>query len=106
MKELKLSTLTKEQIKRVGIEPVNVEDYTEELINECFPDIILLDRYTRQQGSLIRQTDDVLFTQCCGDEINNRLIDKQWIEVDGDYYDVDLVIQKLTDADFEIENDL
>lgn len=106
MKELKLSTLTIEQIKQVGIQPVNVEEYTEELINDCYPDIVLLDQFTRKQGTLIRQTDEVMFRMCCRDSEYQNVDDKQWIEIDGDYYDVDLVIQKFTDADFEIENDL
>ena len=106
MKELKLSTLTKEQFEQIGIRPVNVEDYTEESINECFPDVLLLDQYTRKQGTLIRQTDEVMFRMCCRDTEFANIADKQWIEIDGDYYDVDLVIQKFADANFEIENDL
>jgi hypothetical protein len=106
MKRLKLSTLTKELLKKVNIRPVNVEDYTEELINECFPDVVLLDQYTRHQGSLVRQTDEVMFRMCCRDNERMNVDDKNWIEVDGDFYDVDNIIQKFTDADFEIENDL
>ncbi len=106
MKELKLSTLTKEQIKQVGIHPVSVEEYTEELINDCYPDLVLLDQFTRKQGSLIRQTDEVMFRMCCRDSESQNVDDKQWIEIGGDYYDVDLVIQKFTDADLKIENDL
>ncbi|MBN8542320.1 MAG: hypothetical protein J0L82_18160 [Deltaproteobacteria bacterium] len=106
MKEICLSTLTIEQMERLDIRPVNVEDHTEELINQCFPDVLLLDQYTRQQGSLIRQTDEVMFRMCCRDGESNNVEDKLWMEIDGQFYEVETVIQKFIEAGFEVENDL
>lgn len=106
MKELKLSALTQEQMNQMNIRPVNVEDHTEELINECYPDVVLLDRYKRQQGSLIRQTDEVMFRMCCRDGESNNVAEKLWIEIDGQFHEVETVIQKFTEAGIEIENDL
>lgn len=106
MKEIKLSTLTKEQMRQFNIQALNVEDHTEELINQCYPDVVLLDQYTRQQGSLIRQTDEVMFRMCCRDEESRSVADKLWMEINGEFFDVDVVIRTFMDAGFEIENDL
>jgi hypothetical protein len=106
MKRFNLSTLSKEEMKQMNIRPVNVEDHMEELINECYPDVVLLDQYKRQQGSLIRQTDEVMFRMCCRDAENYNVEDKLWMEIDGQFYEVETVIQKFTEAGFEVENDL
>ena len=106
MNQIILSALTPEEMEQLNIYPVNVEDHTEELINQCFPDVVLLDQYTRKQGSLIRQTDEVMFRMCCRDEESNCVADKLWMGIDGEFYEVETVIQKLKDAGFEIVNDL
>lgn len=106
MGKIKLSALTKKELAQVEIRPVNVEDYTEETINECFPEIELLGQFKRSQGSLIRQTDEVMFRMCCRDEESHNVADKRWVEVDGDFYDVEELTRKFEDADLEVENDL
>lgn len=104
MKKLKLSAITKRRLKTHGIRPVDVDDYTEERINENKSVEILGSTY--RQGSIIRQIDEVHFRYCCRDTERANVDDGLWMEVRGDFYDVDTVIQKLTDAGFKIENDL
>ena len=104
MKKLKLSAITKRRLKTHDIRPVDVEDYTEETLNQDYPVEILGSKYRR--GTVIRQIDEVQFRYCCRDTERANVDDGLWMEVRGDFYDVDTVIQKLTDAGFEIENDL
>jgi len=106
MKQIKLTEVTRKELDKAMVKPVNVEDYTEETINECYPEVKLLDRFSRAHGALIRQTDEIMFLMCCRDTEANNVADKRWIEIDGEYYDVDDVIEKLADAGFEVENDL
>lgn len=61
MKTIKLTALTRGQLEEARVLPVNVEDYTEETINDCFPEIKLLDRFTRRHGSIIRALDEIMF---------------------------------------------
>ncbi|MBK9037800.1 MAG: hypothetical protein IPL83_01360 [Bdellovibrionales bacterium] len=106
MKQIKLTDVTRKELDTGMIVPVNVEAHTESIINDCFPEVKLLNRYSRGHGTLIRQTDEIMFLMCCHDEQANNIAAKQWIEVDGEFYDVDYTIQKLTDAGFDVENDL
>jgi hypothetical protein len=46
MNTIKLTALTKGQLDNLEVRPVNVEDYTEETINECFPEVKLLGSFT------------------------------------------------------------
>lgn len=106
MKAIKLSTLTKEQISELKIFPIDVEAFTEENINSSYNDLLLLNIYEAKQGTLIRQWDDVLFRLCCRDTEDGQVKSKNWLEVDGYFYRVDEVIEKLINADYEVENDL
>ncbi len=106
MKPIKLTALTKGQLEEVKVLPVNVEDYTEEMINDCFKEIKLLDQYSRGHGYLVRATDEVMFRMCCRDQEEHNVADKRWIEIEGDFYDVDTVIEALEDAGHDVENDL
>ena len=106
MKAIKLSTLTKEQISELKIFPIDVEAYTEESINSSFPELTLMNVHEVKQGTLIRRYDDVLFRLCCRDTEYFEVADKNWIELDGYFYRVDEVIEKLINADYEVENDL
>lgn len=43
---------------------------------------------------------------CCRDEENHNLTEKRWIEIEGEFYDVETVVTALEDAGFDVENDL
>lgn len=102
MKKVKLSTLTERQLKKIKVVPVDVEDRTQELLDDCFPKIKLLDKYEYSQGSLIRQTDKILFRECCLDNQTSMVSDKLWLDVEGEIYDVSEVIEAFEEAGVEV----
>lgn len=106
MSAIKLTAVTKGQLESLEVRPVNVEDYTEETINDCFPEVKLLGSFSRGHGTIVRQIDPIAFRLCCCDQSSHNVADKRWVEIDGDFYDVDNIINALEDADFEVENDL
>jgi hypothetical protein len=106
MKAIKLSTLTKELMDELRVFPIDVEDYVEQDINNSSDPVVLLGAYEMKQGTLIRRMDEVLFRVCCRDKEYSEVSDKTWLEIDGYFYQVDEVIEKLTNADYEVENDL
>lgn len=106
MNPIKLTALTKGQLEEAKVLPVNVEDYTEDTINGCFPEIKLLELYSRSHGSIVRETDEILFRMCCRDEENNNVTEKRWIEIEGDFYDVVTAINALEEGGYDVENDL
>jgi hypothetical protein len=63
-------------------------------------------RFTRGHGTIVRGIDPIAFRLCCCDEKSNNVADKRWVEIDGDFYDVDTIVTALEDAGLDVDNDL
>lgn len=102
----KLTQLTGDELHKQKVFPLDVDDKTMESLNANYPKITLLNKYDVEQGRVVRSYDEQMFRLYKTIEIDFNIRNRTWFAVDGEYYDVDEIICKFTDAGFEIENDL
>ncbi len=90
-------------IIREELEPVDVEQRTLDLLNECYEPVKIV-CLERKAGDLLKELDPVAFSCCVADEESALLEDEDsYIEIEGDIYEV-CEVEKLVDH-IELDDD-
>lgn len=85
MKKIKLENLTKERLIKKKVFPIETEAYFKEFLNDNFPEI-KIGNLSYEAGMVLQRVDEIAFNQSMFDHFDSLKIDKQVLEIDGDYF--------------------
>jgi len=82
---MKLEDVTKAMIDKSKVRAINTEDHTRDFLSYNFAKVEILE-YGYSLGIALESIDPIRFRQIVVDEIYRNLEDKNWVEIEGEYY--------------------
>ena len=89
----KIEELTREDLAKFHILPVDTEKHAKEFMNDNLSQIEIF-RFKYNAGDVLKAIDPVAFSLVEQDELQGFLRDGIWIEIDGEIFDKAEIIEK------------
>lgn len=78
-------SFTVEKLKELGIEPVDSEDMTLQMLNDCY-DAVKIGSLAYEAGEVLKKIDPVAFRECVNDYMDALIEDEYLTEIDGELF--------------------
>lgn len=85
MKKIKINKLTKEMLLNKKVFPIETETYYRDFLDDNMPEI-KIGNLKYSAGRVLEKVDPIAFDQSMFDHFDSLKIDKQVLEIDGDYF--------------------
>ncbi len=106
MEPTKLSKITKAELDKLEIQPIDVVSYTIQLLNDRYPKIELVGGHCKlPHGRVVQRMEHHLFNEWCRAEEQFNVEKKIWLKVEDQFYDVEEIVIKFKSAGLNLEID-